>query len=392
MCALSLGLAAAAAAILTSCKPNLDDTQSIVKSPSVIAVRSDPAEVAPGGTLRSEALYVGPSGRISSTAVQWDFCEERKPLAELEPVSPLCLQAGGDVFLPLGVGNPVSGLLPASLSLATSNGNSQVVIGGVLPASCGGADASQCTIQVTDPCSLFGPQVPQPQPNQPPGRPVDPDPTGGYYQPVRILAASGGGDIITLGETRLSCGLANAPPDVSASFAQRYHVNANPAVAAFGPKGQSWVTDDKGTNAGVAPGQHLELEVSWPQCPTTDSCGDNVCGPDETPMSCATCDPSIVVCASDCVPLHGCAGAERYAAPDTSGGTLVDLREGIEVAWYATGGSFDVDRTGRGGSDTGTTSDNGWSAPATLGPVTFWIVLRDDRGGVGWDEYVVNVK
>ena len=64
----------------------------------------------------------------------------------------------------------------------------------------------------------------------------------------------------------------------------------------------------------------------------------------------------------------------------------------MTVAWFATGGSFDNDRTGRDTSDLTASSDNGWHAPAAAGPVHLWVVLRDDRGGVGWAEYAFDVK
>jgi len=100
-----------------ACKPNLNDTLSLVSSPQILAVRvgaeGGQAEAAPMGTLEFTALYVDPSGPITPGTVNWAICNERKPLADLEPVSPLCLYASGDWFIPLGVGNPVSGAIPS---------------------------------------------------------------------------------------------------------------------------------------------------------------------------------------------------------------------------------------------------------------------------------------
>jgi hypothetical protein len=87
----------------------------------------------------------------------------------------------------------------------------------------------------------------------------------------------------------------------------------------------------------------------------------------------------------------GCTGAERYAGFDLGSQSVVDRREAIAVAWFATGGTFDADRTGRVSSDLTNTSDNGWKAPEARGLVHIWIVLRDDRGGVGWAHYPVHV-
>jgi len=71
---------------------------------------------------------------------------------------------------------------------------------------------------------------------------------------------------------------------------------------------------------------------------------------------------------------------------------VVDEREGIHVSWFATGGSFDLDRTGTDGSDTDTNSTNGWQPPSQSGPLHMWVVLHDDRGGVGWAGYALNVQ
>jgi hypothetical protein len=357
-------------AIGSACKPNLNDTVSLVSSPQILAVRvgteGGQAEAAPMGTLEFTALYVDPSGPITPGTVNWAICNERKPLADLEPVSPLCLYASGDWFIPIGVGNPVSGTIP---SVA---------------------------------CRQFGPDVPEPMPNQPPGRPVDPDVTGGYYQPVRALAPGDGSDITVVAETRLSCGLAQASPNQVAAFAQTYHPNTNPLVASLGVQGGSgpWMPVAAGAMPNqVAAGQHLNLEVAWATCPLTDAPNDGVCGPDETGTPCQSCGSNVILSPADCCPgvtmdcAHplGCTGAERYVVYDTASASLVDQREGISVSWFATGGVFDSDATGRAGNDTQTTSDNGWQAPAQAGPVILWIVLRDDRGGVGWQTYDIEV-
>jgi hypothetical protein len=327
------------------------------------------------GALEFAALYVDGSGPITPSTVNWAICNERKPLAELEPVSPLCLYASGTWFTSLGVGNPVTGTMPS------------------------------------DACRQFGPDVPEPMPGQPPGRPVDPDVTGGYYQPVRALAPGAGSNLTVIAETRLSCGLAQASPDVVAAFALRYHPNTNPLVASLGLCEPSeppctngvtpWVAGGPGVmpNA-VAVGQHVYLQVAWPTCPIVDVAKDGVCGPDETGASCMSCGPSVMVSTADCCPgptmdcAHplGCTGAERYVVFDTQSGGLVDQREGIAVSWFATGGAFDSDATGRAGSDDQVTSDNGWQTPTGPGPVTVWVVLRDDRGGVGWQTYALDVR
>jgi hypothetical protein len=63
----------------------------------------------------------------------------------------------------------------------------------------------------------------------------------------------------------------------------------------------------------------------------------------------------------------------------------------MEVAWFATGGSFDDDRTGTAPTDPTPFTTNTWHAPASPGLVHLWVVLRDDRGGAGWTEYALDV-
>jgi hypothetical protein len=145
---------------------------------------------------------------------------------------------------------------------------------------------------------------------------------------------------------------------------------------------QTLVTDDTGNSNPVGVGQKLSLEVAWAACPVVDACGDGVCGPDEPGNTCTT----------DCNPPKGCTGAERYVIFDLRSKQVLDTREGIHVSWFATGGSFDIDRTGRDGTDTTTTSDNGWTAPSQPGPVHLWVVLHDDRGGIGWAGYAFDVQ
>jgi hypothetical protein len=343
-------LLAGAAAGAVGCKPDLDQTVSIVGEARVIAVQSEPPEAPPQTVVKYRVLAADRTGALTTGAFRWDFCDARKPLAELGPVSQKCLQPSGDWFVPIGSGLSVMGNVPA------------------------------------DACKQFGPDVPPPVENQPPGRPVDTDPTGGYYAPIRLLSPDGS---ITMAETRLVCGVSGAPGEVSVDFAHRYHPNANPAVASLasvdagGTAGAPLVTSGDGTNS-VAVGAALKLRVSWSaSCPATaDSCGDGVCGPDETSEDCP----------ADCTMPIPCTGAERFVVFDVAGQSLVIQRESIAVGWYATGGSFDEDRTGRDSSDTTTSSDNVWHAPSTPGRAHLWTVLRDDRGGVGWAEYVFAVQ
>ena len=60
--------------------------------------------------------------------------------------------------------------------------------------------------------------------------------------------------------------------------------------------------------------------------------------------------------------------------------------------WFATAGTFDEDHTGREEGDVAPSTDNAWTAPSSAGQVHLWAVIRDDRGGVGWRSFTIDVR
>lgn len=304
--------------LAVACEPSLDDRAFAIDSSRVLAIRATPAEAPPGGTITLTSLYVDDRGPIAGP-FDWAFCEARNPLANLGPVNPVCLQRTSPSFLELGAAPSVTVGLPM------------------------------------DACREFGPDVPAAAAGQPPGRPVDPDATGGYYQPVRLVA----GEQVAIGLLRIGCGAVGATPDQLSDLAAHDHPNTNPAIDAISdPKLGALAPEGQGTNL-VSPSQALSLRASW-----------------------AACDPS----------APSCTGSEGYAVLDPESHAVVHLREQMRVSWFSTGGTFDDDRTGRDATDPTAYSENGWVAPATAGEVHLWVVLRDDRGGVGWRSFVVDVQ
>jgi hypothetical protein len=334
----ALGLVALAVA----CAPTLPDNVPIVTSPRVLGVQASPPEAKPTTKTTFTALVVDDRGNVTTPKATWEFCNARNTLANLGVVSNECYVEGDPNLQPIGGGATVTAALP---------------------------DIA---------CRQFGPDVPVPVMGQPPGRPVDPDTTGGYYQPVSVFV----GGVASIYRARLSCGVAGAGPDQAAAYNSRYRANVNPEVASLSAGGAMWAADTTGTTNTVRAGQKVELQVAWPTCPLVDKCGDGVCGADETKTECP----------ADCTNPKGCAGAERFVNFDLVSQQVVDAREGIHVSWFATGGSFDLDRTGSGATDTTTNSQNGWTPPAEKGPAHVWVVLHDDRGGVGWAGYAVQVQ
>jgi hypothetical protein len=339
-------------AMAGGCRPEFDDRLSIVLFPRVLAVQSIPAEAAPKDPVAYRALVAVPEGLPSAEGdLDWALCRARKPLTELGPVSPACLIPQSPDLVPIGNGATAMATLPA------------------------------------DDCRLFGPDPPEPQPGEPAGRPVDPDPTGGYYAPVRVRLASSGSVVDATGQTRLVCDLAQVTREQLIEYRKSYRTNENPAIGSLTierPSGEE-VLAAEGSEAGpthVRAGERLTLRAGWSPCPAVASCGDGICGEQETAGNCA----------ADCTRPRGCSGAEPYVFIDPLSRKLLPKRESIRVSWFSASGSFDSDHTGRPEEEADTPySDNGWTAPATPGRARIWVVLRDDRGGVGWQSYAIAV-
>jgi hypothetical protein len=328
-------------ALLCACVPDLDTDESTVVQTRVLAIQAEPAESTPNGSnsTRYRALVADGNGVRTDVSLGWFQCLAQKPLAELGPVSRDCFSSDSGKLAQFANGQEVTGALPSSA------------------------------------CSLFGPNPPLPMPGEPAGRPVDADQTGGYKLPIVALFDGEAGQRVELYEQRIYCGLAGVAPEVSVAFATRYHPNANPSIA------ELRVVRAGGTNV-LAPEQPLELaigeqvnlELTWPSCPESDVCGDGVCGPDETAQACP----------SDCQPLRGCGGQERYLRYDRLKTELVAERESLRVAWYATHGTYGDERTGAEADPTAIGTGNSFRAPNAAVSGTLWVVLRDSRGGVAF--------
>ena len=347
-------------ACLAGCAPEFSDRSSAVIGPRVLAIRSLPAEVAPGTVVSYRILVVDELGEVSSPRASWAYCTQPKPTSELNDVASVCF-ATGDSVTEFGTGTSPTGKLPVNA------------------------------------CAQFGPDVPQPASgmgsdssgntvNQTQGRPTDPDSTGGYYQPLTLQVTAGEASIATLAETRITCGLAGGTGEQLEQYKARTKSNENPTLAAVtvpSLAGAELTADDAATPLALSRSQALSLRASWPACPATLSCGDGICSPGE----------AVQDCPDDCTTPKGCGGSEPFAYLDPELHALVDRHESMRVSWFATGGSFGSDHTGRVEADFAqTSSDNTWTAPSEAGSVFMWVVLRDDRGGVDWQSFKVDVQ
>lgn len=299
---------------VSGCVPDLADETPTVSSPRLLATRIEPAEARPGDAIATHSLWAGPDGVLADAPLSWSFCTARKSLAEPGTVAAGCLVADGPDLIAIGSGASATGTLPGQA------------------------------------CRLFGPDRPDPVPGEVASRPTDPDATGGYYQPIQVVAESE----ISLASARIRCGLPDATPEQSAQYLRDYVANENPAIAQVTRAGQGELVPlerDPGATASVSAGETLELDVAWAPC--------------------------------DAAP---CTGAEPYVWFDPKARALVSRREAIRVAWFATAGSFETGHTGRAEDELGSHTTNRWTAPAS-GTHHVWVVLRDDRGGASWASF-----
>lgn len=304
-----------------ACVPEFEEDNSKIAHPRVLAVQAVPAEAQEDEEVTLTALVAAPTGDPPAE-LNWALCIQRKPLAELGPVDPACLAAnsGAEVLTDLGEGPSVTATVPS------------------------------------DACRLFGPKRPEPKPGEPAGRPVDPDATGGFYQPVIAFLQE---SEIALGGVRLDCGLSGASRDVAVEYGERYHANTNPEVVLRLLRSDGTVEPLGNDPWQVAPDEQLRIEARWSDCDADDEV---------------------------------CTGAEHYVwfAPTTR--TVQPRRETLLLSWYATLGDFDVERTGVAETDReATSSQNGWRAPTRPGTGSIWLVIADDRGGVSWQQASLEV-
>jgi hypothetical protein len=187
-----------------------------------------------------------------------------------------------------------------------------------------------------DACRTFGPDVASAG-----FRPRDPDPTGGYYQPIRAQVPF---IDLAFGFTRITCNLANAPGDVAQQYKTTYIANTNPALT------QLTIDGTPAASASVPADSDVTLSAGWP---------------------------------SDAV--------EYYLYYDQTSQTLITRREAMRVSWFATSGSLAADASAVAESDSSTTVSTTWHTSAA-GPAYLWLVLRDSRGGLATATYAVTVR
>ena len=277
--------------VLAGCVDAVDQQVSRIDGPRVLAVVPTPAEAAPRDAVTYAAVVAGPAGPLDGAPLTWAHCTAPKPPTEDNVVAPACVDDPA-ALVALGAGATITATLPA------------------------------------DACATYGPDTP-------PGgfRPRDPDPSGGYYQPVRAAYPDAP---IGFGLHRIACDLGDAPPAIVRGFRDRYRRNQHPVLDPLRVAGVA-------APAVVAPGQAVTLVATWPA-----------------------------------------EAAEPYVVYDRASVALVDRTETLRVGWFATAGTLAADATGAG--------EVGWTAPEAPGPVHLWAVLHDDRGGLAVRDLTIEVR
>lgn len=296
---------------LASCKPDLGSPAALISGLRILGVKTEPPEVTPGMTVKTDLLVVDPGGRASPAAA-WSLCLAHKPPAENNIVAYECAVAKD--LMALGeVGPAVTVTIPSNA------------------------------------CSLHGPNAPPTKPGEPTLRARDADVTGGYYQPIGVRVDMLQAFVLE----RITCDLPNVSSDIAKAFQTRYKPNQNPALRRLSANGAELMMATPGIPAAVvvAPGQTLALEAAWTE-----------------------------------------ASRELFPVYEVARQAIVDHAEELTVSWFATAGEFERERTGITESETQSSISNAWVAPSTAGPVHMWVVLRDNRGGIDFREYLIDVR
>jgi hypothetical protein len=338
---------------LVACMPDFETDLSALREPRVLALMATPAEAREGQSTTLRALVAAPEG-TPSPDVDFRLCLARKPLTELGPVSPDCLR------------------LDASELEPESGGSDGTATEGTGAVQLLGRGLEVAATLPRDACKRFGPLRPPPQEGAPTGRPVDPDTTGGFYQPFVARL----GQTLSIGSVRIDCDLATASRDSSGSYREQYRPNENPVLSGVELENEPLPLDDMQAPREVHVGDELALVASWDDCPTVSTCGDGFCTANEDRVSCV----------DDCAVPRGCGGSERYVWYDAERRRVEPRREAITVAWYASRGRFREEQTGLDESEAegGRRTANHWRVGNEVGSATLWLVVRDSRGGQSW--------
>jgi hypothetical protein len=281
----------------------------LVEEDRILAIRGMPAETRPNQQVDFEALIASPSGTLT-TDVEWAFCLEPRRAEERTGVTASC--AEGESLQ--SISNPA--LVPS------------------------------------DACARFGPNPPPSEEDEPPLRPADPDPSGGYFLPVRALTSTSD-EVISFGFQRLQCDLSGATRAIFDEYLANYAPNQNPEVATVEAMERDEPAVDARAGVTVSPGSTLTFRLE---------------------ATAESTEPFVVYMAED---------------------SRLDYRnEAITVSWYLTGGELLRASQTLSAEEiaAGARFQTEWQAPSGSAELFGWAVVRDSRGGSGWADFTVRVR
>jgi hypothetical protein len=292
--------------LLPACFPEFEDRTYLVDEPTILAIRSTPAELRPGAEMSLEALVVSPNGTLETATLEWSFCLNARRAEERTSVTASCL-AGDDLQM-----------IESTASV------------------------------LDDACFRFGSVPPPSIGDEQPLRPSDPDPTGGYFLPVRAAVTLEDASTTTaFGFVRIRCDLTGATRAIFDMFQERYTKNVNPTIGELVLGGQT------STELRADAGASVSLTVR----PSAD-----------------TTEPYVV-----------------YSAVD---GALYDRDESLRANWYVSGGTLSVAAQTLAADEIreGQGFETQIELPPTAGEVHGWVVVRDDRGGADWSSFTITTE
>jgi hypothetical protein len=289
--------ASAAIALLLAaagCLP-VQDPASYVNGLRVLAVKADPPEVGPGHSATLTALAVDTQGRMIDIA--WAECTD--PPKQGEAVNPDCITNDtADYLTPIGNGLTVTAEMPS-----------------VNPFDLG-----------------------------------LPDPTDGFYLPIRGRASAGTDSLTAVYRLRYLL----LPP-----------ANQNPQLTGV----LHVISSASGDGGGAPDGGAADVTAPFDDAnPIVVHAGDEV-----TLRATFTADSAETYLVYD--------GDPRTTPPRMA-------KEQLSVAWFSTAGAFSEARSGVDRPDIifhlDTTRNNPVHVPTAPGPIDLWLVARDERGGTDY--------
>jgi len=295
-----------------------DANASAVTGPQVLALVAEPPDAVPGAAVTYQVLAVDQQGILTPDDLTVSYCQTATSVGDNRLASDACaLTVEG------------TELTPPDAEAETDSGM---------------ASSGSLTGRVpSDACTRFGPSVPATT------RAPDPDPSGGYYQPLRIAFSAGTGLVQAVGTQRLRCPLAKAPFNLTRQFREQYVPNQNPKLTELSI---TLRTDGTPVSPDAVPrAADLALRAAW----TPDS-------------------------------------RESYLVYSSFDGALLTQTEALRMSWYVTQGELTFPHTARESSESDNYVDNAWRSPRTSGVVHLWLVLRDDRGGSAYASYDLTVQ